>query len=80
MRHTQIVARVQQFFVGPLPGDALPPVNTQEVEFGANYYFMDGLKATANYGRQFSSEGNMNIWTMGVTYRFVVPLGRWGNQ
>jgi hypothetical protein len=81
MRRTQIVARVQQFFLGDLPGsDDLPPVNTQEFEFGVNYYFMDGLKGTANYGRQFSSEGNMNVWTFGVTYRFVVPLGLSGSH
>ena len=81
MRRTQIVARVQQFFLGDLPGsDDLPPVNTQEFEFGVNYYFMDGLKGTANYGRQFSSEGNMNVWTFGVTYRFVVPLGPSGSH
>ena len=81
MRRTQIVARVQQFFLGDLPGsDDLPPVNTQEFEFGVNYYFMDGLKGTANYGRQFSSEGNLNVWTFGVTYRFVVPLGPSGSH
>lgn len=81
VRRTQIVARVQQFFLGDLPGsDDLPPANTQEFEFGVNYYFMDGLKGTANYGRQFSSEGNMNVWTFGVTYRFVVPLGPSGSH
>ena len=81
MRRTQIVARLQQFFVGDLPGsDDLPPVNTQQFEFGVNYYFMDGLKGTANYGRQFSAEGNKNVWTFGVTYRFVVPLGPSGSH
>jgi len=80
MRRTQLVARVQQFFTGPLQSDDLPPVSTQEVEGGLNYYFLDGLKATANYGRQFSQAGNANIWTFGVTYRFLVPLGRTGSQ
>jgi hypothetical protein len=27
------------------------------------------------YGGQASAGGNMNVWTVGVTYRFVVPLG-----
>jgi hypothetical protein len=76
MRRTQVVARMQQFFVGPLASDALPGVNTKQFEFGLNYYFMDGLKATSNYGRQFSAEGNKNVWTVGMTYRFVIPLGR----
>jgi len=81
MRRTQLVARLQQFFTGDLPGsDDLPPVNTQQFEFGVNYYFTDGLRATSSYGRQFSSEGNKNVWTFGVTYRFLVPLGPSGNQ
>lgn len=75
MRRTQLVARYQQFFTGQLASDALPSVNTKQFEFGANYYFTDGFKATANYGRQFSSAGNLNIWTLGLTYRFVVPMG-----
>jgi hypothetical protein len=76
MRRTQVVARMQQFFVGPLANDNLPGVNTKQFESGLNYYFMDGLKATSNYGRQFSAEGNKNVWTLGMTYRFVMPLGR----
>ena len=80
MRRTQLVARMQQFWVGPLPGDELPDVDTRQFEFGVNYYFMDGLKATSNYGRQFSVEGNKNEWVFGLTYRFVVPLGREGAE
>jgi hypothetical protein len=80
MRRTQLVARMQQFWVGPLPGDELPDVNTRQFEFGVNYYFTDGLKATSNYGRQFSVEGNKNVWVFGLTYRFVVPLGREGAE
>jgi len=80
MRRTQIVARVQQFWVGPLANDALQPVNTQVFEAGVNYYFMDGLKGSFNYGRQFSSQGNVNVWTMAATYRFVLPFERTRNQ
>ena len=79
MRRTQLVARYQQFFAGELPNDALPSVNTKEFEFGVNYYFMDGLKASSNYGRQFSAAGNLNVWTMALTYRFVVPRGPTGS-
>lgn len=79
MRRTQLVARYQQFFTGDLPSDSLPSVNTKQFEFGVNYYFMDGLRATTNYGRQFSSAGNLNVWTVGLTYRFVVPLGPAGS-
>ena len=75
MRRTQLVARVQQYFVGALPSDSLPSVNTRQFEFGVNYYFRDGLRAVSSYGRQFSELGNKNIWTIGLTYRFAFPLG-----
>ncbi|HEY6265216.1 MAG TPA: hypothetical protein VIW93_10470 [Candidatus Acidoferrum sp.] len=77
-RRTQLVARMQQFFVGQVPNDALPSVNTQMFEFGLNYYFMDGVKAASSYGRQFSSERNKNVWTVGLTHRFLIPLGHAG--
>ena len=75
MRRTQLVARLQQYWTGRLPSDSLPPVNTRQFEFGVNYYFRDGLRAVSSYGRQFSDQGNMNIWTVGLTYRFAFPLG-----
>lgn len=77
--HTQLVGRFQQFFTKPgAPNDEVPGANTKEPEIGLNYYFLDGLRATASYGRQFSSEGKANVWTAGVTYRFAFPLGRGG--
>ena len=80
MRHTQIVARMQQSLVGDSPGNSLFPTDMKMFEFGLNYYFIDGLKAVGSYGREFSSEGNKNVWTLGLTYRFVVPPGSgWRN-
>ncbi|MBZ5665049.1 MAG: OprO/OprP family phosphate-selective porin [Acidobacteriia bacterium] len=78
-KHTQLVGRLQQFFTkaGATNGD-VPGANTKEPEIGLNYYFLDGLRATGSYGRQLSSEGNANIWTAGMTYRFAFPLGRGG--
>ena len=75
LRRTQITARLQQFHVGDLSSDDLPSVNTRQFELGLNYYFMDGLRAVSSYGRQFSLDGNKNIWSVGLTYRFVIPLG-----
>ena len=79
-RHVELVGRMQQFFGHIDEDDAeeyeLPETNTQQADFGINYYFMDGLKATASYGREFSSAGNANLWTVGIVYRFVIPLGR----
>ena len=79
-RRTQVVARMQQYFVGQNASLALLPVNSKAFEAGLNYYFMDGLKFTTNYGRQFSSIGNKNVWTLGLTYRFVVPMGPDGGR
>jgi hypothetical protein len=81
MRHTEAVARVQQFFAGGITPETaadygLPTVNAQELDLGGNYYFRDGLKATASYGRQFTASGNANRWTIGTAYRFAFPLGR----
>ena len=74
-RRTQLVARLQQFYVGKLPSDSLPSVDTRQFEFGVNYYFRDGLRVVSSYGRQFSEAENKNIWTIGLTYRFAFPLG-----
>lgn len=76
---TQLVGRVQQFFPNGIPDtDELPDVRTLRTEFGFNYYIADGWRATASTGRQFNSEGNHNIWTVGMTYRFAMPLGHGG--
>jgi hypothetical protein len=75
MRRTQLVARLQQYWVGELPSDSLPSANTRQFEFGVNYYFRDGLRGVSSYGRQFSEMGNKNVWTIGLTYRFAFSLG-----
>ncbi len=80
LRRTQVVGRMQQFFVGENGSDALLSMNTRQFEFGLNYYLIDGLKASSSYGRQFSTDGNKNVWTMSLTYRFVVPLGHAGSE
>jgi hypothetical protein len=76
LRHVQVVARMQQFFTGPVAANSILPVNTNMFEFGVNYYFMDGLRAISSYGRQFAPQGNGNVWTLALTYRLVTPLGR----
>jgi hypothetical protein len=74
-RKVQVVARVQEFFTGRVVDDVLPPVNTQMFEFGLNYYFRDDIRFVSSYGRQFAAQDNMNVWTVGLTYRLAVPLG-----
>jgi hypothetical protein len=76
MRRVQLVARMQQFYAGRVVGPGLPAVNTNMFEFGMNYYFRDDFRFVSSYGRQFAPEGgNMNVWTLGLTYRFVLPVG-----
>jgi len=85
LRHLEVAGRAEQFFTGTIsPEEAaalgLAPANTREGEFGLNYYLKDGLKAVASYGRQFSSAGNQNLWSVGIAYRFLIPLGREGSN
>jgi len=85
MRRTEVAGRAEQFFSGSISADeaaalGLAPANTREGEFGLNYYLQDGLKVVGSYGRQFSSAGNLNLWTVGIAYRFLIPLGRSGAQ
>lgn len=76
-RRTQVVCRTQVFQLGSVPGSNpdLPSTDTKRTEFGANYYLNDGWKALASYGRTFTPIGDSNIWTVGMTYRFVLPMG-----
>ena len=81
MRRLEVAGRAEQFFSGQISADeaeaiGLPGANTREGEFGLNYYLHDGLKVVASYGRQFSPDGNANLWTTGIAYRFAIPLGR----
>ena len=83
MRRTEFVARMQQFFLGEETDPAelgeygLPRGNVRQPDFGLNYYLGDGLKATATYGRWLGNK-NWNVWTMGIAYRFALPLGPTG--
>ena len=85
MRRFEVAGRAEQFFNGEVSAAEaealdLPDANTREGELGLNYYLHDGVKAVASYGREFSSDGNFNLWTVGIAYRFLLPLGRVGAQ
>jgi hypothetical protein len=74
LRHLQAVGRVEQFTPLHGGGDLLPRVNTQRFDIGLNYYLRDDFRFVSSYGRSFSSHGNANIWNVGLTYRFSLPL------
>lgn len=87
LRKHEVVARVEQFFVPDQPlakemaegeeeGEhgALPETNAQRLLVGWNYYVNDGLKFSFAYGRQFSAEGDRNIFSLGFAYRLLFPL------
>lgn len=74
LRRTQVVGRMQQFFPSNGGGNGLPRVDTQRFDAGLNYYVRDDLRFISSYGRSFSSQGNANVWNVGFTYRFLVPL------
>lgn len=77
LRRAQLVGRTQMFHTGtaPVADPELPTADTKRTEFGVNYYLNDGWKALASYGRTFTAVGNGNIWTVGMAYRFVFPVG-----
>jgi hypothetical protein len=81
-RHVQAVARMQQFFLGNpnVVSNTGLTANTNQFEFGLNYYFRDDFRFVSSYGRQFSSAGDLNIWTVGFTYRLVLPLWPGGGR
>jgi len=68
------IARMQQAFRNsPDKTDNLPSVDTQRIDFGLSYHFPHEVRINTSYGRNFASNGNVNIWQTGLTYRFLTP-------
>jgi len=86
LRRLEMVGRGQQFFAASnLSAATIKKLgalgkDTNEADFGLNYYFRSDVRASASYGRQFVLGNNANLWTIGMTYRFVMPLGPSGNK
>jgi len=80
LKRVEIVGRGQQFFAaGHLPAATVKKLgalglDTNQADFGMNYYFRSDVRASSSYGRQFVLGRNANLWTIGMTYRFVTPL------
>ena len=56
------------------PGDFLPGRDTQQADFGLNCYLPRNLRLNASYSRNFNDALDRNIWNVGVTYSFMVPV------
>jgi hypothetical protein len=71
------VFRMQQTFRSkPDPNDGLPSVDTQQADFGLDFHLPHEIRVNTSYSRQFSSNGNRNIWQTGINYRFLFPTWR----
>jgi hypothetical protein len=75
-RRMQIVGRDELFLPLHGGGNGVPTVETKRGEAGLNYYIGDDWRLISSYGRQFNSGRNLNLWNLGLTYRFLWPLGR----
>jgi hypothetical protein len=77
----EVAGRAQQLYASSKLTQAaatqlgLPGPKTNQGDFGLNYYLRYDVRASASYGRQFAAGNNANIWMIGITYRFLVPLG-----
>ena len=74
IKKVQLVGRVEQVFPQNGGGNGLPHLQTTRFDMGINYYLRDNLRLISSYGRSFSSQQNVNVWNLGVTYRFTIPL------
>jgi hypothetical protein len=74
LRRSQAVVRGEQYFLPTrgVPEDfEAPEADTTRVLAGWNYWITDSVRAQVAYGRQFATDDNHNIWTVGISYRFV---------
>jgi len=80
LRKLELIGRAQQFFADPkLTAKQVAKLgafgkDAQQGDFGLNYYFRTDVRASASYSRQFIQGHNANLWTVGMTWRFLMPL------
>jgi hypothetical protein len=80
LRRLELVGRGEQFFAAAnLSAATVKKLgslgkDTNEGDFGMNYYLRSDIRASASYGRQFVLGRNANLWTVGMTYRFIMPM------
>ncbi len=85
LRKSQAVVRMESYVpdmpgMGGMNGMDVPDVTTHRFMGGWNYYVNDALKFSFACGREFSSEGDHNVYTFGMAYRFTLPFERGKTQ
>jgi hypothetical protein len=74
LRRSQAVVRGEQYFHpnGDVPEEFEAPESDATRMFGGwNYWISDSVRAQFAYGRQFAAGDDHNLWTVGISYRFV---------
>ncbi len=75
------VFRMQQTFrINNAASDGLPLVNTERADFGLDYNLPHNMRILTSYSRQFSANGNTNIWETGIIYRMLFPAWKGGRK
>jgi hypothetical protein len=80
LRRLELVGRGQQFFAAAnLSAATIKKLgalgkDTNQADAGLNYYLRSDVRASASYGRQFVLGKDANLWVVGMTYRFVMPM------
>lgn len=78
LKRLELAARAQQFYAAPnLSASTIKKLgalgkDTNQADAGINYYLGNDVRASAGYGRQFVLGRDANLWTIGMTYRFVM--------
>lgn len=83
MKKSQAEIRLEQFWVSPLMaatgdngGMAIPMNDATRAFAGWSYWIRRDVRANFAYGREFNAvDGDHNVWNVGITYRFAIPLG-----
>jgi hypothetical protein len=84
LKRLELAARAQQFFADSKLTYAQVKklgslgLDTNQADGGVNYYFSRDIRGSASFGRQLAQGKNSNIWVVGITYRFLAPLGPTG--
>lgn len=80
LRGLQLVLRQQQVLPFHGGGNGLPTIRSERVDLGLNYYLRDDLRFVSSFGRSFNQRLDQNVWNVGMTYRFAIPLWFGGKE